>query len=214
MLNEIILTLLAAGIGYLLGSIPFGLIFSHLAGVDLRSVGSGNIGATNVLRTGKKFIAFLTLLFDVLKAVAAVLVTQNLIDASSADSYTTYYLISAVGAFLGHCFPVWLKFNGGKGVATYFGLLMILSLPVFFVCAIGWLATFAITRVSSVSSITIAVLAPATTLLIIFYPTAFLVSGYEHFYVQLILSSILIWRHRQNIVRLCNGTEPKFGSTA
>lgn len=209
MQDILIYTPIAFGVGYLLGSIPFGLIFARIAGVDLRSVGSGNIGATNVLRTGKKSIAFLTLLFDVLKAIVAVWLIQILQESVNPIYETSYYLYAAVGAFLGHCFPVWLKFNGGKGVATYFGLLMILSPLVFFICAISWLATFAITRVSSISSLTISVVAPATTFILVYF---FARSDYEHFLVQLILSSLLIWRHHQNISRIIKGTEPKFGS--
>ena len=196
--------LLACGIGYLLGSIPFGLIFARLAGVNLRSVGSGNIGATNVLRTGKKFIAFLTLLFDVLKGVAAVWITRDILGLES-----NLHLFAAVTAFLGHCYPVWLKFNGGKGVATYFGLLMILAPLVFVVCALSWLITFAITRISSISSLAVACIAPLTSIAMIL---AFDELNYEPFYVQVVLSGILILRHRANIVRIKDGKEPKFGS--
>lgn len=204
-------------VGYLLGSIPFGLIFTRMAGVNLRAVGSGNIGATNVLRTGKKFIAFLTLLFDVLKAVAAVWITKELANSFLPDSSISFHLIAAVGAFLGHCFPIWLMFKGGKGVATYFGLLMILSPTIFLVCAIAWLVTFAITRVSSISSITIAVIAPVTFLLGLLIANPFLSgllspSNGQHFFVQVLLSGILVLRHQQNIARILDGTEPKFGT--
>ncbi len=213
MQDFILYAVIAFGIGYLLGSIPFGLIFSQLAGVNLRDVGSGNIGATNVLRTGKKFLAFLTLLFDVLKAIAAVLIIKALANSIFPDSSTNYHLFAAVGAFLGHCFPVWLKFNGGKGVATYFGLMMILSPYIFLISAIVWLATFAIIRVSSISSMTVAVVAPITFVIGMQYSLEVLSpSNAQHFFMQMMLSCVLICRHLQNISRIVEGTEPKFRS--
>jgi glycerol-3-phosphate acyltransferase PlsY len=184
--------------GYLLGSIPFGLILTRLAGTqDLRTIGSGNIGATNVLRTGRKGLAAATLLGDMLKGTVAVLV---------AKQYGGQDLgfLAALGAFLGHLFPVWLKFKGGKGVATYIGLLLALAWPAAIVFCLVWLAIAALTRYSSLAALTASVVTPA-----------FL--WYERDLQEaqvLLLLSVLLWiMHRANIARLIEGTEGKIGAS-
>ncbi|HMB48555.1 MAG TPA: glycerol-3-phosphate 1-O-acyltransferase PlsY [Afifellaceae bacterium] len=182
--------------GYLLGSIPFGLIVTRLGGAgDIRSVGSGNIGATNVLRTGNKLLAALTLLGDMLKGFAAVYF--------GAMWGPETAIIAAFGAFLGHCFPVWLKFRGGKGVATYIGVLLGLNMLAFFAAALVWLAVAAVTRYSSLA----ALLATATVPGVLYYTGR--VQLAELF---LVLTVILWFRHRQNIARLVAGTEGRIGS--
>jgi acyl phosphate:glycerol-3-phosphate acyltransferase len=182
--------------GYLLGSIPFGVLLTRLAGTqDIRAVGSGNIGATNVLRTGHKVLAAATLIGDMLKGAAAVLVVLVLGRRELA-------LFAALGAFLGHLFPVWLKFKGGKGVATYIGLLLALSWPTAFAFCAVWLAVAVITRYSSLS----ALFASAAT------PVLLWVIGLNlEMQLFLILTLALWFRHRDNIVRLINGTEGKIG---
>jgi len=187
----------ALAFGYLCGSIPFGILLTRLAGApDLRSIGSGNIGATNVLRTGRKALAAATLAGDILKGAAAVAITLAVFGRHEA-------LYAALGAFLGHLFPVWLGFKGGKGVATYIGLLLgfglWLALAAF--CAI-WLAVAALTRYSSLAALT----ASATTPVVLWWngdlPEA-----------KLFLSlSVLLWiMHRANLARLIDGTESKIG---
>lgn len=181
--------------GYLLGSIPFGLIFTRMAGMgDVRAIGSGNIGATNVLRTGNKKIAAATLLGDLLKGTFAVLIAWQI----GPDQA----VMAGFGAFLGHCFPIWLKFKGGKGVATYIGILLGFSIKAVLVFAVVWLATAAITRYSSLS----ALLATIAT------PIALYMFGYVQ-WAELfaLLTLITFWRHRENIGRLLNGTEGKIG---
>jgi len=181
--------------GYLLGSIPFGLIFTKMAGMgDVRAVGSGNIGATNVLRTGNKKVAAATLLGDMLKGTVAVVVAWQF----GPDQA----VLAGLGAFLGHCFPVWLKFKGGKGVATYIGILLGFSFKAVLVFAAVWLATAAITRYSSLS----ALLATLVT------PVALYMFGHAQ-WAELIalLTLITFWRHRENIGRLLKGEEGKIG---
>jgi acyl phosphate:glycerol-3-phosphate acyltransferase len=189
----------AALAGYLLGSIPFGLLITHLAGLgDIRQIGSGNIGATNVLRTGRKDLALATLLLDSFKAGLAVLLLAWL----SGDR--NIGLIAGGFAFLGHCYPVWLGFKGGKGVATYAGLLVFASPLALAVGAPIWLGMFAITRISSLSALTAAAIVPAGALAL----------GETRFaaIALLALSVLVFWTHRENIGRLIKGTEPKFGS--
>lgn len=181
--------------GYLLGSIPFGLIFTRLAGMgDVRAIGSGNIGATNVLRTGNKKVAAATLIGDMLKGTLAVLIAWRF----GPDQA----VMAGLGAFLGHCFPVWLKFKGGKGVATYIGILLGFSLKTVGVFAAVWLATAAITRYSSLS----ALLATIAT------PIALYIFGHVQ-WAELfaLLTLITFWRHRENIARLLKGEEGKIG---
>jgi glycerol-3-phosphate acyltransferase PlsY len=187
---------LAFALGYLLGSIPFGLLFTRAAGgPDIRAIGSGNIGATNVLRTGNKALAAATLLCDMLKGTIAVLV--------AARYGTDSALAAALGAFLGHLFPVWLKFKGGKGVATYIGLLIGLHwLTALFFCVV-WAAIAAVTRYSSLS----ALVASALTPLALWY------FGLPAVATLFLLLTALLWTmHRANIVRLLNGTEGKIGA--
>ena len=182
--------------GYLLGSIPFGILLTRLAGTeDIRAVGSGNIGATNVLRTGRKGLAAATLVGDALKGAAAVVVVLDVSNRNLA-------LIAAFGAFLGHLFPVWLKFQGGKGVATYIGVLLALS----WLAAVGfcltWIMVAAVTRYSSLSGLVAAAATPAVLWMIDSRPEAQL----------FLLLTVVLWiRHRDNIVRLINGTEKKIG---
>jgi acyl phosphate:glycerol-3-phosphate acyltransferase len=187
---------LAFAFGYLLGSIPFGLLLTRAAGgPDIRAIGSGNIGATNVLRTGNKALAAATLLCDMLKGTLAVLAVARY----GADPA----LAAALGAFLGHLFPVWLKFKGGKGVATYIGLLIGLHWPAaLFFCAV-WLAVAAAVRYSSLA----ALIASALTPLAIWY------FGLPKVAALFLLLTALLWvMHRANIARLLNGTEGKIGA--
>ncbi len=188
---------LAFVFGYLLGSIPFGLLLTRAAGgPDVRTIGSGNIGATNVLRTGRKGLAAATLLCDVLKGTAAVLIAAHYAGHEAA-------LLAGLGAFLGHLFPVWLKFKGGKGVATYIGVLLGLYWPgALIFCAI-WLAVAAASRYSSLA----ALIASALT------PIALWALGLPSVALLLLLLTLLLWlKHRGNISRLLEGTEGKIGA--
>jgi glycerol-3-phosphate acyltransferase PlsY len=186
-------------IGYLLGSIPFGLILTRCAGTpDIRSIGSGNIGATNVLRTGSKGLAAATLIGDALKGTAAVLATRYAFGPDAA-------LAAAAGALLGHVFPVWLGFKGGKGVATYIGLLIGLAWPAALAFCLIWLAVAALTRYSSLAGLLAGAAMPPVLWLIDDQRTALL----------FVLLTALVWiRHRANIARLLDGTEPKLGRGA
>jgi acyl phosphate:glycerol-3-phosphate acyltransferase len=186
-------------IGYLLGSIPFGLILTRCAGTpDIRSIGSGNIGATNVLRTGSKALAAATLLGDVLKGTAAVLATRYAFGPDAA-------LVAAVGALLGHIFPVWLRFNGGKGVATYIGLLIGLAWPAALVFCLIWLAIAALTRYSSLAGLVASGAMP---------PLLWFVAD-DRTAILFLLLTVLLWiMHRANIARLLAGAEPKIGRSA
>ncbi len=186
----------AFGIAYLLGSIPFGLILTRLAGTgDIRAIGSGNIGATNVLRTGRKGLAAATLLGDALKGTLAVLAVGWLLGREAA-------LIAAFGAFLGHLFPVWLAFKGGKGVATYIGVLLGLAWPAALLFCLVWLAVAATTRYSSLSALIASVSAP----LFLWW------NGNGAEALLFLLLSMLLWvMHRANISRLMEGSEGKIG---
>ncbi len=188
----------AALIGYLAGSIPFGLVVTRLAGLgDIREIGSGNIGATNVLRTGRKDLALATLLLDGLKAGLAVLVFSMLFDRQAG-------LIAGAFAFLGHCYPVWLKFKGGKGVATYAALLAVASWKAFIVGLPIWIGIFLLTRISSLAALLAAGCVPIG---------AFLLGETEFAVILLFILSILVfWTHRANIGRLLKGVEPRFGA--
>jgi acyl phosphate:glycerol-3-phosphate acyltransferase len=188
--------LLALLFGYLLGSIPFGLILTRMAGTqDIRTIGSGNIGATNVLRTGRKGLAAATLLGDALKGTLAVLLAARFgIEAG---------LAAAVGAFLGHIAPVWLGFKGGKGVATFLGTLFAVAWPAGLVFALLWLATAKLSRYSSLSAL-VASAATPVILGILGDSTAAL--------VYVVLAGILWWKHGANIARLRNGTEGRIGA--
>lgn len=183
-------------IGYLLGSIPFGLILTRLAGTqDLRSIGSGNIGATNVLRTGNKGLAAATLLGDLLKGTVAVIVAGTLWGPNAA-------MLAGLGAFLGHLFPVWLKFMGGKGIATYIGVLLGLFWPAAAMFGAVWLATAFTTRYSSLSALIAAFVTP---IFLWFFGHPALASLFA------VMTLISFWTHRENIKRLQAGTEGKIG---
>jgi len=184
-------------IAYLLGSIPFGLVFTRLkTGQDIRQAGSGNIGATNVLRSGGKGLAALTLLCDAAKAFAAVWLTQHYAEAGSILPY-----FAAVAALLGHIFPVWLKFKGGKGVASYLGVLLALHPLTFWLAVLSWVSTFALTRISSLAALLM--LATSGTVLFIFQGMAALP------FIAVALP-VIFWAHRQNIRRLLKGEEEAF----
>jgi len=189
-------SIIAAVFGYLLGSIPFGLVFTRAAGLgDIRNIGSGNIGATNVLRTGNKPLALATLLADGSKGAIAVLVSGVL--AGPIPS-----VIAGCTAFAGHVYPVWLGFKGGKGVATYFGILIAISWPLGLAAGATWIATALIFRYSSLAALAAAILAPVY----------FLIGGPGWLALPVSICSLLIyWRHRSNISRLLAGTEPHIG---
>jgi acyl phosphate:glycerol-3-phosphate acyltransferase len=193
------LVLAGLAIGYLLGSIPFGLLLTRMTGHgDIRAIGSGNIGATNVLRTGSKGLALATLLGDALKGTAAVLVGGALAGLPGA-------LAAGFGSFLGHLYPVWLKFRGGKGTATYIGVALGLYWQAVLVFAVAWLGAAALTRYSSVGALTASV---ATTV-------AFFLFGQWQMGVLFIPITLLLWlRHATNIQRLAAGTESKIGQKA
>ncbi|AQS41387.1 MAG: Glycerol-3-phosphate acyltransferase [Candidatus Tokpelaia hoelldobleri] len=188
-------------IGYVLGSIPFGLIFTRLAGLgDIRKTGSGNIGATNVLRTGHKKIAFATLLCDMLKGTAAVLAALNIVP------FLFVALLAGSGAVIGHMFPVWLKFKGGKGVATYLGVLLGLDWLLAVVFGLAWLMSAFLTRYSSLAALVAVVTVPvAARLLLLSWPASLLLA---------VMSLLVILKHHANIRRLLNGTESKIGAKA
>jgi acyl phosphate:glycerol-3-phosphate acyltransferase len=187
---------LAFVLGYLLGSIPFGLILTRLAGTqDLRSIGSGNIGATNVLRTGRKGLAAATLLLDMLKGTVAVIIAGYYGGAEAA-------MLAGLGAFLGHLFPVWLNFRGGKGVAVYIGILIGLFWPAAVVFCVLWLLTAVITRYSSLS----ALLASLVTPILLWWLSHSALAA-----LFTVLTVLLFYMHRENIKRLRAGTEGKIG---
>jgi glycerol-3-phosphate acyltransferase PlsY len=183
--------------GYLLGSIPFGLVLTRAAGgPDVRTIGSGNIGATNVLRTGRKGLAAATLVCDALKGTLAVLLAAHYAGHEAA-------LAAGLGAFLGHLFPVWLKFKGGKGVATYIGLLIGFYWPGALIFCVLWLVAAAISRYSSLS----ALIASALT------PLSLWALGQPTVAALFLLLTVLLWiMHRANIARLLNGSEGKIGA--
>ena len=185
-------------IGYVLGSIPFGLVLTRMFGAgDLRAVGSGSIGATNVLRTGRKGLAAATLLLDGGKGAAAVLIAEAIQPGLGP--------MAALAAFLGHCYPVWLRFNGGKGVATALGILLVLSWPVALIAAAVWLATVALFRISSLGGLMAALSAPVAGIAL----------GQIALMPLLIaLALLIVWKHRANIGRLRRGAEPKIGQKA
>ena len=189
-------TLLAAAIGYLLGTIPFGLLLTRAAGLgDVRKIGSGNIGATNVLRTGNKKLAAATLLLDGIKGATAVLIGLHLAGADGA-------FVAGLAAVLGHMFPVWLKFRGGKGVATGFGVLFAAAWPAGLGAGAVWLAVVRLSRMSSAGALAAFAAAPLLAWLAEGPPTAALI---------LLISALIFARHEQNIRRLLAGTEPRIG---
>ncbi|WP_235515728.1 glycerol-3-phosphate 1-O-acyltransferase PlsY [Sphingomonas sp. Leaf10] len=182
-------------IGYVLGSIPWGILLTRIAGAgDLRTIGSGNIGATNVLRTGRKGLAAATLLLDLLKGAAAVWIVAALFPGEE--------LIAGAAAFIGHCYPLWLRFRGGKGVATMMGVVVALSPIAGLVYAVVWLGLLAGLRISSVAGMAAAVAAPLA---------AALVGRFDLVLLFLGLALIVLWKHRENIERLIAGAEPRIG---
>jgi glycerol-3-phosphate acyltransferase PlsY len=183
-------------IGYLLGSIPFGMVLAAVMGLgNLRSIGAGNIGATNVLRTGNKLAAALTLILDGGKAAVAVLLARSFAGEDAAQ-------LAGLMAFFGHCFPVWLKFKGGKGVATFLGLLLALAWPVGIAACLTWLATAVIARISSLSALVAA--ATSTFWMVMLDYGQMIVMGAA-------LTLLIFWTHRANIARLRKGEEPRIG---
>lgn len=188
--------ILALAIGYLAGSIPFGLLLARATGQgDIRKIGSGNIGATNVLRTGRKDIAAITLILDAAKAGLTGWIIQSWLGVP-------FGYVAATAALIGHCYPIWLKFKGGKGVATFFGGLFALVWPIGIVAALVWLATAIITKYSSLGALIACVV--CTVVAIIFMPQgAGMMVG--------VMAAIILWRHRENIIRLKNGEESKIG---
>jgi len=182
---------------YLIGSIPFGIIISKIMGLgNLRNIGSGNIGATNVLRTGNKLAAILTLIFDLLKGAISVIITYYIFNDTTAQ-------IAALSSFLGHCFPIWLKFKGGKGVATFIGISLALYWPAGILICLTWVLTAFLSRVSSLSAL-ISSLSSILWVWILGVPSAVFV---------MIVLTILIWyRHIENIKRIIKNTEPKINN--
>ena len=188
--------ILALVLGYLSGSIPFGLILTQAAGLgDIRKIGSGNIGATNVMRTGNKKVAAATLVLDALKAALPILVIRHFFGDDAAR-------LAAVGAFLGHCFPVWLGFKGGKGVAVMIGSLLALAWPVGLIFCAVWLLIFLTRKISSLAALTAAATAPIFAYVFVSERLAFVVAA---------LALLLFFKHRENIGRLLKNTEPTFG---
>jgi acyl phosphate:glycerol-3-phosphate acyltransferase len=186
-------------LGYLLGTIPSGLFFAWISGAgDVRKIGSGNIGATNVLRTGKKWAAIATLLCDAAKGAAAVLLARMLLPPGAE-------IFAAAGAVLGHLFPVWLRFKGGKGVATYLGVCLALYWPVGLAFAATWIGAALVWRISSLSALI--AIALSSTYFLLLHQDAY--AG-----LALVLSLLIYWMHRDNIRRLLRGEEPRIGAKA
>lgn len=185
-----------AAIGYLLGSIPFGMVLARLMNLgNLREIGSGNIGATNVLRTGNKTAAALTLLLDGGKGAVALLLARAFTGEDAA-------LLAGFAAFIGHCYPVWIGFRGGKGVATFLGLWLAFAWPVGLACCATWLAGAALTRVSSMGAL---VAASSSTIWLVVFGRG------DAIFVGMAVTLLVFWRHRANISRIRAGTEPKIG---
>lgn len=183
--------------GYLLGSIPFGVLITKIMGLgDLRKIGSGNIGATNVLRTGNKAAAAATLILDGAKGAVAALIAGALLGEHAAQ-------IAGGAAFIGHLYPVWLRFHGGKGVATFLGTVLALAWPVGVCACLMWLATAVVTRISSLSALVAAAMS---------VPLAMLLGEREIMPLVTIMALLIFWRHRSNISRLAHGTEPRIGT--
>jgi glycerol-3-phosphate acyltransferase PlsY len=186
-----------AGLAYLLGAVPFGIVMARLFGLgDLRQIGSGNIGATNVLRTGSKPAAFLTLVLDAGKGAIAVLAARAFVGDDAAQ-------IAGFSAFLGHVFPVWLGFKGGKGVATFLGTLLALSWPAGIAACLTWLAAAALFRISSLSALISAASVPIWL---------WLLGRPEMILLSIGLAALIIWRHSENIARIRAGSEPRIGA--
>jgi len=182
---------------YLIGSIPFGIIISKIMGLgNLRNIGSGNIGATNVLRTGNKLAAILTLIFDLLKGAISVIITYYIFNDTTAQ-------IAALSSFLGHCFPIWLKFKGGKGVATFIGISLALYWPAGILICLTWVLTAFLSRISSLSAL-ISSLSSILWVWILGVPSAI--------FVMTVLTILIWFRHIENIKRIIKNTEPKINN--
>ncbi len=182
---------------YLIGSIPFGIIISKIMGLgNLRNIGSGNIGATNVLRTGNKLAAILTLIFDLLKGAIAVIITYYIFNDTTAQ-------IAALSSFLGHCFPIWLKFKGGKGVATFIGISLALYWPAGILICLTWVLTAFLSRISSLSAL-ISSLSSILWVWILGVPSAV--------FIMTVLTILIWYRHIENIKRIIKNTEPKINN--
>ena len=183
-------------LGYLLGSIPFGVILTRAFGAgDLRQIGSGNIGATNLLGTGRRGLAAAFLLLDLAKGAAAVLIAGWL--------FNGHQIPAAAAALLGHCYPVWLKFKGGKGMATLMGIVLALHWPIGLVYALVWLGLLGVLRISSVAGMTAAISAPVT---------AAVLGDFDAVFLLVALALIVLWKHRANVERLIQGNEPRIGA--
>ncbi len=183
-------------LGYLLGSIPFGVLLTRFGGAgDLRQIGSGNIGATNVLRTGRKGLAAATLLLDLAKGWAAVVIASAILPDNEQ--------LAAAGAFIGHCYPIWLRFRGGKGVATFMGIVLALHPPLGLVFAVVWIGMLALLRISSVAGMAAAASAPVG---------AAVLGRFDLVPLLFALALLVIWNHRANIGRLIEGAEPRIGA--
>ncbi|MEO0931931.1 MAG: glycerol-3-phosphate 1-O-acyltransferase PlsY [Pseudomonadota bacterium] len=191
--------LIWALVGYLLGSIPSGVLIARVMNLgNLRDIGSGNIGATNVLRTGNKKAAALTLFFDAIKGTIAVLAARYFADDIAAQ-------IAGIAAMLGHCFPIWLRFKGGKGVATYFGIIFAIAWPMGIAAAIIWLSVAAISRYSSMAALLVAG----------WLPLVMMFTGFSaYFFLGIVLGLVVYVRHLGNIKRLRDGTETKIGANS
>ena len=203
--NYLLILLFFSFMGYLIGSVPFGLVLTKMSGLgDIRNIGSGNIGATNVLRTGNKKIAFLTLILDGSKGALALFLLTSILTNTSILSLYNYELIMsvvAISSILGHCFPIWLNFKGGKGVATGFGTILFLNLIVGIIALIIWVLIAKLFKISSMSALISYFLIP---FLMIFN------SAENYFIITSIFISLICWfQHRENIKRLLNKTEPK-----
>ena len=185
--------LIIGTISYLMGSIPFGLILTKLfLNKDIREIGSGNIGATNVLRSGNKIIGYTTLIFDILKAVIPVIFVKTY--------YTDFLYLASLCAFLGHVFPVWLKFKGGKGVATYVGILFVINIYFGIIFALCWFVIFGITKFSSLSSLIASISIPVYLII---------TSNFDEIFFFIIMFVLIFFTHRENIKRLKNKEETK-----
>lgn len=194
--NTLLVLLLWTVIGYLIGSIPFGVIVARFMGLaNLREIGSGNIGATNVLRTGSKPAAAATLILDGAKGAIVLILARSLAGEDAAQ-------MAALAAMIGHCFPIWLKFKGGKGVATFLGILLALTWPVGIVACLFWLIGAGVTRMSSMGGLAAAAISSVLVVLM----------GYGSGYLLCILLTVIVfWRHSENITRIRAGTEPNIG---
>lgn len=199
-MSETLIIFVGFCLGYLSGSIPFGLIFTKRAGLgDVRTIGSGNIGATNVLRTGNKMVALATLIADAAKGVIPILLLRAWIEGDTTALWTSY--AAALGTFLGHVFPVWLKFHGGKGISVFIGVLFALNLQAGLIFIASWLVTAWLFRMSSLAGLVACASVPVSMIIMQDLPLAAL---------TLALAAISFWAHRSNISRLLKGEEPRF----